>query len=604
MFNEIIYKNESIITALGWTLLHSIWQIAFVALFLLLFLRSNKSSASLRYNVLATTILLIPVLSALTFSFYFENSKNVIPTDFLYLPLTAFDLSQSATVTITEQLTNGVNNYSSIIVTLWFTGILILLLRFVGGLYYTKQLKKSGLITISEDIITTVNNFRILSGISRPVSIFESVLIKVPVAIGYLKPVILLPAGTITGIPPSQLEAILAHEIAHIKRSDYLHNLINSLIEIIFFYHPAIWWISNRLNEERENCCDDIAISITGNSAELAWALAGLSQNFNHHQHILAMTGKQNHILERIKRLTGIKKSARKLSYHSYVFLIITALAAGIALTVNASIQEPDSFMKTTHRITAGNLIDVPENGIIQDTVKTKKKQIPAPAKAKRLESSDDTGAAGKNNVLSDAEREKLEAEMEKLAAEMEKLGKQMSKLHEQLGTSEWDNFDFDFNFDLDSDSIRIKINEDLTKELALVKVYTDKAIKEAIAGESKARTVAKAHSKRTHAEAKAAGKNMIIIEKEIASAEKTKAKARKLKMKAESNQLEEELRKDGLITGEHFTLKLDNTGMYVDGKKQSEDIYRKYTKIIMSDFEEEDDKYLENSEFNIHIIK
>ena len=603
MFNELIKANEAVITALGWTLLHSIWQISVVALLLFIFLRVNRNSATIKFNVLAATIFLIPIAAVTTFLFYFESSAKSMSGDFDSLPFAEFDLIEPNTATLTDQITTAVNNYSSFVVTVWFSGIIILLIRFAGGLFYTNQLRKSGIIAVNENIISVVENFRILSGIKRQIKIFESVLVKVPVTIGYLKPLILLPVGTIAGIPPSQIEAILAHEIAHIKRWDYLHNLINTFIEIIFFYHPAIWWITDRINQERENCCDDFAISMTGDSAGLARALAELNQTFNHSQHILAMTGKQNHILERIKRLAGIKESTRKLSYQSYAFLIITALVAGIALSVNASIKIPDSFMKTSHSITANNLIDVSDNGFTQDTLKTKKKQMPAPAKANRLESSDDSGK-NKNEELSEAERAKLEAEMEKLSEEMRKLEEQMRELHKQLGVAEWNDFDFDFNFDFDSDSIRIKINEDIAKELALVKIYTDKAIKEAETEELSARAISRAHLERARVEAEAAGRNIVIIEKEHSAPEKSKAKAKRLKMKAESNKLEEELRKDGLITGEHFSLKLDNTGMYVDDKKQSDELYKKYRKLVMSDFEDGDEKYLEDSKFNIHITK
>ena len=102
-----------------------------------------------------------------------------------------------------------------------------------------------------------------------------------------LKPVILLPVGLATSLPIDQVEAILAHEMAHIRRNDYLINLLKSLIEVVFFYHPVIWWISSTLETEREHCCDDITIRICGNEKSLQKALLNLQQ-FGQYQTALA----------------------------------------------------------------------------------------------------------------------------------------------------------------------------------------------------------------------------------------------------------------------------------------------------------------------------
>ena len=112
--------------------------------------------------------------------------------------------------------------------------------------------------------------------IGRAVRLLESTLVDVPTVIGWLKPVVLLPASALAGLSPHQLEAILAHELAHIRRHDYLVNLLQTLVETLLFYHPAVWWLSRRIRAERENCCDDLAVSLCGDPVAYAAALAEL----------------------------------------------------------------------------------------------------------------------------------------------------------------------------------------------------------------------------------------------------------------------------------------------------------------------------------------
>ena len=89
-------------------------------------------------------------------------------------------------------------------------------------------------------------------------------MVEVPTVIGWLRPVVLMPASALSGMGPQQLEAILAHELAHIRRHDYLVNLLQTVVETLLFYHPAVWWLSGRIRVERENCCDDLAVSLCG----------------------------------------------------------------------------------------------------------------------------------------------------------------------------------------------------------------------------------------------------------------------------------------------------------------------------------------------------
>jgi beta-lactamase regulating signal transducer with metallopeptidase domain len=131
----------------------------------------------------------------------------------------------------------------------------------------------------------------------------ESSLVDAPTVIGFLKPVILLPTSALTGLSMQQLELLLAHELAHIRRHDYLVNILQSVIETLLFYHPAVWWVSHRIRVEREHCCDDVAVRVSGNAVVYAKALATLETLRHEPQLALAANGGQ--LVKRIKRVLG-----------------------------------------------------------------------------------------------------------------------------------------------------------------------------------------------------------------------------------------------------------------------------------------------------------
>ena len=132
--------------------------------------------------------------------------------------------------------------------------------------------------------------------------LLESCLADVPMVIGHIRPVILMPVGLLAGLPAGQIEAILLHELAHIRRYDYLVNVLQRSVEGLLFYHPAVWWISRVIRAERENCCDDLVVATSGNVQEYAVALATLEQNrWSGREPAVAATG--GSLVKRIRRL-------------------------------------------------------------------------------------------------------------------------------------------------------------------------------------------------------------------------------------------------------------------------------------------------------------
>src|SRR5439155_5091815 len=149
-------------------------------------------------------------------------------------------------------------------------------LRLLTGWLWVQRLRTRGVAPADADFRRMAARLARRLHITRVVTLLESSLVDVPTVIGWLKPVVLLPASALGALSPQQLEAILAHELAHIRRHDYLVNLLQTLVETLLFYHPAVWWLSRRIRIERENCCDDLAVSLCGDPVAYANALADL----------------------------------------------------------------------------------------------------------------------------------------------------------------------------------------------------------------------------------------------------------------------------------------------------------------------------------------
>jgi len=163
--------------------------------------------------------------------------------------------------------------------------------------------------------------------LTGPVKLFESCLADVPIVVGYIRPVILIPVGLLTGLPAGQVESILLHELAHIRRYDYLVNMLQTCIESLLFYHPAAWWISRVIRTEREDCCDDLVVALSGDPHQYAVALAALEQNrCAVREAMLAATG--GNLVKRIHRLLYQPEGPRATLTPVFSAAVLTITAA------------------------------------------------------------------------------------------------------------------------------------------------------------------------------------------------------------------------------------------------------------------------------------
>jgi TonB family protein len=186
---------------------------------------------------------------------------------------------------------------------IWIAGVLLCSLRLIWCGRQITALRLSGK-TAADSIVETVRRLVQRTGVSRQVAVLVSQLVEGPSVVGWIRPVILIPAASLSGLTPEQLETVLAHEVAHIRRYDDLVNMVQALVETLLFYHPAVWWLSARIRQERELCCDDLAIQVTGNSLGYARALARL-ERMRLSPSAMALGAADGSLGYRIRRIVG-----------------------------------------------------------------------------------------------------------------------------------------------------------------------------------------------------------------------------------------------------------------------------------------------------------
>src|SRR6266516_3197578 len=192
--------------------------------------------------------------------------------------------------------------------------------------------------------------------ISRPVRVLGSAVVQVPAVIGWLRPVILLPASALTGLTPLQLDALLAHELAHVRRYDYMVNLLQSVVETLLFYHPAAWWVSQQVREAREHCCDDLVVAVCGDAHFYATALLGMERlRVTPPAFALAATGRGGALMGRIRRLVAPVQTEIFPRWMAGVIAVTLALGGGAHLATGTAATDDRGGMRTA---TLDSLID------------------------------------------------------------------------------------------------------------------------------------------------------------------------------------------------------------------------------------------------------
>jgi bla regulator protein blaR1 len=362
MNNIMSFLNESWLLAFGYTLIHSLWQGLFIATIVYIILRFlPKKSAHIRYTVTSIGLLVIALAAAVTF--YMEaTSLNSMGTS-SGTQSEIYFINQADNALFTPTISYGIEQFihqnTVWLFVLWIAGMLLSVSRLFVGWYYINQLR-SNAIPITNEWFDAFQMLAQKLSMSRLVTLAESTALQAPVAIGYLKPLVLVPTGMFAGLTPTEVETILLHELAHIKRHDYLINIFQLLIESILFFNPFVWILSNIIRQEREHCCDDM-VTKHGNALAYAYALTRLEEvRLSKNTMVLSLASTKHQLLNRIKRI--METSVKNYSYRDRIIpimLLITGLACASFLTLQSVNKKPEKMIGT----------------IAPDTVKPKKSE-------------------------------------------------------------------------------------------------------------------------------------------------------------------------------------------------------------------------------------
>ncbi|MBN2589467.1 MAG: M48 family metalloprotease [Sedimentisphaerales bacterium] len=345
---NMILQSESCMNLLS-ALLHSLWQGLIIAGMLLLYLKSKAAqNANTRYTVslIALSFILICLLftwSILNYEPASTIEENTVTTESAAQIDTALVEHQNNQPAITHtetQYTSTSFNWKPPVIGLWLTGMLIMLFRAIyiiaGGAKLQVQCDELK----DERILEIVDKLRKNLRINRKIKVAVSEYVTVPGVIGFFSPLLLLPVSLITGVPDEALKAILAHELAHIRRYDYLVNFCQMVIEAILFFNPAVWWISRQIRIEREVCCDNAGIASIGRRIRYAEVLVDWAQKMKERDmetvELAIGFGKQNDnsgMLERIKRIiSSDHRPGLKVSWHIATITLVLSIATLAAL--------------------------------------------------------------------------------------------------------------------------------------------------------------------------------------------------------------------------------------------------------------------------------
>ncbi|RLJ79620.1 M56 family metallopeptidase [Pedobacter alluvionis] len=307
-FKLINLLPENWLHALGATLFHSLWLGVILALLAgLVMFTTRKASASTRYNLL--TICLMFFVVAIFFSFYKELQKPAGTTVIINLSNGTVNTPIIANVQLDMYSSlNKIlflwNAYAYQIVLIWFLIICAKSIQLMVGLNGVCHLRKHKTYAAGKKWDEKLAVLAEKLGLSQPVKIMQSGIAQAPMVVGHFKPLILIPLGLLNGLSNAEVEAILSHELAHIKRKDYLVNILQSFIEIVFFFNPAVLWVSQLIKTEREHCCDDLAIACVSDRKNYVQALI-FCQEFKQRApaYAMAITGKKGSLLHRASRM-------------------------------------------------------------------------------------------------------------------------------------------------------------------------------------------------------------------------------------------------------------------------------------------------------------
>jgi TonB family protein len=312
-------------SGLGWTLVHFLWQGFALAALLHICLPLCRSAES-RHACALVTLVLMALTPILTFAVIHDVTRGgagVFPAG----------APESGWM-------NG-------LVVLWLGGIAALSLRARGGWYLAGSRARRDTLAVPAALAARCQYLRQRMALTGPVRFLLSRRIAAPVVVGWLRPVVLIPLSAASGLAPAQLDALILHELAHIRRLDTGINLLLIAVETLLFYHPAVWWVGRQLRIEREHCCDDLAVAVCGDAAMYVEALMLLEPQ-GYGMALAANGGSLKHRAARL--LDGANTGPRRPSLPAVTTLALLGLLAGSVAMAQAPAQATGGYLSDDRR--------------------------------------------------------------------------------------------------------------------------------------------------------------------------------------------------------------------------------------------------------------
>lgn len=328
-------SDTQILQSAGWAILHSTWQFTLIALimtFLLKYYQNEKSF--IRYYIALGSIIIALFSFCLTFLFYWYEGQDITQW---YVQVEVSHLSQDKALVSFWNIVNGwLAEYQEPIVYTWMIGVGLFMLRLIISLGYVEYLAHKSKSISHQAIFLSFSHIASQYGISRMIELRESNHIHTPMILGLIKPVILFPIGMINQLDIKETEAILAHELAHFVRNDIWVNVLQTVIEALLYYHPAIWWISTNIRVERENCCDEMAVNYIGNNLLYAKTLVKI-QELSQTSPSLALnfSQKNSFFSNRIKKILNMAQTRNFLKERIITSVVLVFLVMLFAKNLN-----------------------------------------------------------------------------------------------------------------------------------------------------------------------------------------------------------------------------------------------------------------------------
>jgi len=438
--------------ALAWALVHFLWQGAAIALIVFALWRLLPLTAAARYRIGVSALAAMLIAPCVTTLWLIERQPSPVVTG---ATLTAASgaipaprqidvLPTTSSVPAAAPIGSSTSRFGLLaVLAVWFSGVILLSIRLVGGWFVARRLVHRNVGPVPHAVEVVARRVAARLAVDRVVRVLESSSVTVPMMVGWARPVVLMPAAALIGLSPVQIEALIAHELAHVRRMDYLVNLIQSAVEILLFYHPAVWWLSREVRMEREHCCDDLAVEVC-DRLEYVTALTTLASMATPR---LALAATDGSLVRRVRRILGQGSPEQGAATGWIAAMLGVLILAGASVTLTTA-RERDR--EAAAAMSEAVLQQAPSGG--RTASETPKEVVPEEQRSRPVEVAEAArevapdlvqvyeravGRYGELTKAQQAEAERAAARLQEAAEALRHLAKEQTELRLKAATRE-----------------------------------------------------------------------------------------------------------------------------------------------------------------------